>query len=188
MKSASIKSTFVFSLVVWMSLTVYPQSNSARQPDLVFYGFAAPGVTSLPASRKERSGEHTDVSIGVGLEKYAWRRFSFGGEAAETPYERDLPPRSVAYEPPAFWVQFNGTYHLNFGDTTKRWVPFASAGVGLTSFAASGIDGGWNYGAGFHLWTKGRLGARIEYRRIIEPVGDFRGGSFRTVRFGLAVR
>ncbi len=188
MKSASIKSMFVFGLVVWLSLVVYPQSRNTPQPDLVLYGFVAPGITSLPASRKERSGEHTDVAIGGGLEKYVWHRFSFGGEAAITPYERDLPPRSVAFEPPAFWVQFNGTYHLNFGDTTKRFVPFASAGAGLTSFAASGVDTGWNYGAGFHLWTKGRLGARIEYRKVIEPVGDFRGGSFRTIRLGLAFR
>lgn len=188
MKSASIKSLLVFCLVIWQSLTAYPQSGSTSQPDLLFYGFIAPGTTNLPDSRKEKSGKHTDVAIGGGLEKYVWRRFSFGGEAAITPYERDLPPRSVAVEPPAFWVQFNGTYHLNFGDTTRRFVPFASAGVGFTSFAASGVDTGWNHGAGFHLWSKGRLGARIEYRKIIEPEGNFRGGSFRTIRFGLAFR
>ena len=187
MKSASIKSTFVFSLVVWISLTVYPQSNSAGQPDRVFYGFVAPGVTSLPASRKEESGDYANAVIGAGLEKYLRNRLSFGGEMAESFFNKKLSSHSVAFEPGIFWVQFNGTYHLNFGDGTRRFVPFASAGVGVIALGSE-PDTGWNYGAGFHLWTKGRLGVRIEYRRIIEPVGDFRGGSFRTVRFGLAVR
>lgn len=188
MKSASKKSLLVFCLMTWLSLTAVSQSKSSSQPDLLIYGFVAPGTTNLPDSRREKSGKHTDVAIGGGLEKFAWRRFSFGGEAAITPYERDLPLRSVAFEPPVFWIQFNGTYHLNFGNTSKHFVPFASAGVGLTSFAASGVDSGWNYGAGFHLWTKGRLGARIEYRKIIEPVGAFRGGRFSTIRFGVAIR
>lgn len=188
MKSAAIKLIFAICFTMWLNMPVYPQSKSTPQPDLVFYGFVAPGLTSLPASRKEKSGEFSDVAIGGGVDKYVGRRISFGGEAGQTPYERDFPPRTVAFEPPAFWVQLNGTYHLNFGDSTRRFVPFASIGVGLTSLAASGVDTGWNYGAGFHLWTKGRLGARIEYRKIIEPVSDFRGGSFGSIRFGLAIR
>src|SRR5215207_9230924 len=94
MKSASIKSTFVFSLVVWMSLTVYPQSNSAGQPDRVFYGFVAPGVTSLPASRKEESGDYANAVIGAGLEKYLRNRLSFGGEMAESFFKKKLSSHS----------------------------------------------------------------------------------------------
>lgn len=188
MKNTQATKLWVVVLLCGLWVPVTAQSNSADQPEWLLYGFAAPGTTSLPASRKGKSGKHTDVAIGGGVDKFAGRYFSFGGEAAITPYEREQPQRTVAFEPPVLWIQFNGTYHLHVGRATQHFVPFASVGVGITSFAGSGANEGWNYGAGFHLWAAKRWGARIEYRKIIEPIGDYSGGSFRTVRIGLAFR
>ena len=165
-----------------------PAGGQRRNGNDFFYGFVAPGHTHIPPSRGEVAGDFTDVALGGGLDYFFSPRFSFGGEIATTFYRRKLP--SQRRVTPVAWVQFNGAFHFNSGDATKRFVPFISIGGLGASFADSGLNEGWNYGGGVHLWGKGRFGARLEFRRVILPVSieAHSGGRFTTIRLGLAFR
>jgi len=80
----------------------------------------------------------------------------------------------------------NGVLHVSPSTTSRGLSPFVTGGYTHMG-SGEGSFGAWNVGGGIDLWTKDRVGLRVEFRDHVRP--DFRGAvQYWTIRAGVLFR
>jgi hypothetical protein len=86
----------------------------------------------------------------------------------------------------ALWLKsVNGVFHVPTGGA-RRFSPFVTGGYSHLSNGDGSFDA-WNVGAGVDLWTKDRVGVRVEFRDHVRS--DRRGDvHYWSLRAGVVFR
>jgi len=80
----------------------------------------------------------------------------------------------------------NGVLHVSPSTASRGLSPFVTGGYTHMG-SGEGSFGAWNVGGGIDLWTKDRVGLRVEFRDHVRP--DFRGAvQYWTIRAGVVFR